>query len=268
MAIRRVTHHVRYGNGDGELVGFVRSDTPRPSRRSILPPPVTVPTRGPERPPLPVSGDRTFRDEGNRERADRRARQRIRRYVRENELNYMVVLTPKENILDYRRALRGVHRWERLVRDALPGRVWLRVAERQKRGAWHFHYAVHGWQPLAELRACLYRAVGKTPAGIPNWEIHVEAPPAGVGHEWGVRAIYVYLCKYLAKDFTSGEGRHRYSTCEAGRWPEIDVAEYPLGRRDRTPIAEFLCAKLVELTGRPPRAVFVDERSGVGWATT
>jgi len=135
--------------------------------------------------------------ERNRENVIKRAKTAIRRKAMHNKLNYMVTGTTRENIGDRAKFGAMVSEWERRVKHFLPGWETIIVLEKQKRGAYHFHAAVHGWQRLTLLRTLWWQIVGGQGEGT----IHVHAPPGG--HEgnsqWDIVRLARYLCKYLEK---------------------------------------------------------------------
>jgi hypothetical protein len=87
------------------------------------------------------------------------------------------------------------------MRDALGKFSYVIVAERQKRGAWHFHLALRGWQNLPLIRACWRRAGG-------DGNVDVQ-PFTGPNHK-----MASYMSKYISKAFTLDEldraSHHRY----------------------------------------------------------
>jgi hypothetical protein len=70
--------------------------------------------------------------------------------------------------------------------------MYIAVAERQARGAWHWHLAVRGRQDVGMLRASWRRVVG-------DGNIDVAAAPAA--RQAAPLALVRYLGKYLAKGF-------------------------------------------------------------------
>ena len=129
--------------------------------------------------------------EANEERALRRARTRLRRLVLASGASYLLTLTYRENVTDFDRASEDLRVFLRFVKRAYPKYAYIAVAERQKRGAWHWHLAVCGWQDLAFLRSTWLRVVG-------DGNIDVS-PPRGSGDRR--LALVRYLSKYLSKGF-------------------------------------------------------------------
>jgi hypothetical protein len=109
----------------------------------------------------------------------------------------MVTGTTRACIEDRAKFGAMVSEWERRVKHFLPEWETLIVLEKQERGAYHFHAAVHGWQRLTLLRKLWWDIVGGQGEGT----IHVHAPPGG--HEgnsqWDIVRLARYLCKYISK---------------------------------------------------------------------
>jgi len=140
-----------------------------------------------------------------RERAARRAKTQVRRWIMSQRLDYMLTLTYRENVEDRERAVADLSKFVELVRRHHKGDwPWLAVPERQKRGAWHFHIAVGGWQNVDLLRSIWGGIVG-------GGNIDVRTPRVGKRPRYGRLALAYYLSKYMTKDAGETEpGDHRY----------------------------------------------------------
>lgn len=140
-----------------------------------------------------------------RERAARRAKTQVRRWIMSQRLDYMVTLTYRENVEDRARAVSDLSKFITQVRSHYKGDFpWLAVPERQKRGAWHFHLAVRGWQNVDLLRSIWRGIVGEG-------NIDVRTPRAGKRARYGRLALAYYLSKYMMKDKDDTEpGESRY----------------------------------------------------------
>ena len=136
--------------------------------------------------------------ERNRENVLKRAKTAIRRKAMHNNLNYMVTGTTRACIEDREKFGAMVSEWERKVKHFLPKWECIIVLEKQKRGAYHFHAAVHGWQNrLPLMKKLWWDLVGGQGQGA----IIVTPPPGG--HEgnsqWDIVRLARYLCKYISK---------------------------------------------------------------------
>lgn len=146
----------------------------------------------------PADGLREVDKEANRERAIKRARTTLRRKVKElcgqADRAYMLTLTYAENMADYDRAVRDLRNFFRRVARAVKGKVhYVAVAERQERGAWHWHLVIDVY-----LDHSVWTEL---------W---------GNGFVWvkrvrSSRGAAAYIAKYIAKAFQEvAEGRKRY----------------------------------------------------------
>ena len=82
--------------------------------------------------------------EDHEDRAVRRARSRIRQLILTVRADHLLTLTYRDNVTDFKRACSDLNKFVRIVKDQLPGWVYIAVPEQQKRGAWHWHMAVCG----------------------------------------------------------------------------------------------------------------------------
>ena len=89
------------------------------------------------------AAEQAQKDADNKERSVRRARTKVRRLIKSKDLNTMLTLTYRENMVDRARMQRDFDVFMKRVRRIFPGFQYVCVFERQKRGAWHAHIAVH-----------------------------------------------------------------------------------------------------------------------------
>ncbi|MCK9380822.1 MAG: hypothetical protein M0P95_07115 [Sulfuritalea sp.] len=142
-------------------------------------------------------GESDFRDL-NEQRAVRRARSRLRKLILTTKADHLLTLTYRSNQEDFTQASSDLTKFIRRVRQHHPKWLFIAVAERQKRGAWHWHLAVPGRQDVNLLRACWHKVVGEG-------NIDVSAP-RGNEMQRQLRLV-AYLGKYLAKGFDDSETR-------------------------------------------------------------
>jgi len=136
--------------------------------------------------------------ERNRENVIKRAKTAIRRKSMHNHLNFLITLTTRACIGDRAKFGAMVSEWERRVKLLIPEWETVTVMEKQKRGAWHAHSAVHGWQKLILLRGIWQNICGGKGQGA----INVKPPPGRgkSGHaQWDIVRLAGYLCKYISK---------------------------------------------------------------------
>jgi len=161
--------------------------------------------------------------EDNRGRATRRARQQIKLRCRAINANHLVTLTYRENMQDLDRLLADWTAFLREFRGARLQKAWSYVAtrERQERGAWHVHIAVHGRQDVHSLRAAWL-------AVVLDGGVHVKGPEnrwrdlTQHGRGWTSRKLAAYIAKYVGKDVDQDAqaGRRSYWASKA-----VDVQE-------------------------------------------
>jgi hypothetical protein len=136
-----------------------------------------------------------------RHKSVNRTRTVIRRTIHAAGCDALLTLTFRRNETDHKVAFRILERFTRLMRQALGEFLYIGVAERQKRGAIHFHLAVKGWQDLQLIRSCWERAGGDGNIDIRKW----HGP---------LYRMASYISKYVSKSFTDEEldrrAEHRY----------------------------------------------------------
>lgn len=150
----------------------------------------------------------SLNEEKNRERAVQRARKRVRLLCKQILADRLLTLTYRENVLDRDRVERDFkefsRRMNKLAKRTGKDKWWyVAVLERQDRGAWHIHLAVHGRQVYDVVRALWHEVVG---AGMGN--IDVQNPKgnhAGKVKEWPRHKLAAYISKYIGKDAEDSE---------------------------------------------------------------
>lgn len=156
--------------------------------------------RKPSGRPRAARGASLFPDR-NRENVIKRAKTAIRRKCMHNKLDYLVTLTPRENITDRARFGALVSEFQRRVKLRFPEWDCITVLEKQERGAWHAHLGVHGWQKLQFQRKTWWAVVGDY-EGHHGGAVNVNPPPGkrvGQHLRWDIVALANYLCKYISK---------------------------------------------------------------------
>jgi len=199
-----------------------------------------------------IRGQSEAREE-NEKRASRRAASKVRRLVLTGKLDTLLTLTYRDNVTGFEVTAAHIARFERTVRAKYPLWKCVAVPERQKRGAWHWHLAVPGWQDVAFLRA-----TWRTIAGEGN--IDLAPPRRPRGHR--LVALARYLAKYLTKGFAEGRvlNRHRY---RASRGIEIPLQVIPLRVRTLDAALEAVRALVAGVAGTAGYE-FVDDEHASG----
>jgi len=163
----------------------------------------------------------TERELENRERAERRAKQTVRRRVMAGDLDHLLSVTYRSVQRDRRVALDHWREFVRLVRRRYPRWGYVQLLEYQERGSLHHHAAVRGFQDVNYLRLCWWQVTGG------DGNIDVQAPKGRRNPATMAR----YLCKYLSKAFHAEghvPGEHRYLTSQ-GMNPVIVRFDVPIG---------------------------------------
>ena len=132
----------------------------------------------------------------NQDRSVRRAKSRMRKLILSTNADHLLTLTYRNNIIDFDQAYRDLTKFIRLVRKELPVWTYIAVAEKQKRGAWHWHLAVSGRQDVNYLRKAWLKVVM-------DGNIDINPPKGKAKHRQLL--LVNYLSKYLAKTFAEGE---------------------------------------------------------------
>lgn len=183
--------------------------------------------------PLSLDGRRRAADAQNSSN-DRRARARARRFIVANGLNRLLTVTyAPPQPTDVGVVLADCARFERRLRQRLPGVVWARALERHESGAIHVHYALSGYvskELLARLWGRGFVDVRKIRA-------------AQQGGRESARAAARYVTKYISKAPTRAQGGHRYEVRQGFQPEEVRLAAWSSGEAVRA---------LVEAFGAPP----------------
>ncbi|WP_083294848.1 rolling circle replication-associated protein [Burkholderia plantarii] len=153
------------------------------------------------------------KSEANLEDAAKRAKQQVRLRCKAIGADRMITLTYRENMQDKVRLKRDFDSLRRRL-SKLSSFHYVAVAERQKRGAWHLHIAVHGRQNYRVLRSMWQSIVG---AGNGNINVRNPFREKGLRHK-----LASYLAKYITKDFAEHKlNEKRYWTSRGIDVPQV-----------------------------------------------
>jgi len=183
---------------------------------------------------------RSERAQEHRDRAVRRSRSRLRHLILATKSDHLLTLTYRANVVDFDDACRDLAKFVRLVRQRKPDWTYVAVAERQKRGAWHWHLAVHGRQDVGLLRTIWLRVVG-------DGNIDVSAAKSKRSNR--SLALVRYLGKYLAKGFAEDHelNARRFRASHGIRVPAT-VLNLPLEYRGKA--LTFAIEEVMKAAGR------------------
>lgn len=193
--------------------------------------------------------------EAHEDRASRRARSRLRQLILSANADHLLTLTYRDNVTDFEQASQDLRALVRRARKHLPNWVFIAVAERQKRGAWHWHLAVVGRQDVKLLRH-LWRSV------VGEGNIDVQQPTAGMNRRL---AIVKYLGKYLSKGFSEGDREingHRFRASLGIKVPGESLG-VPEGFRGD--VSAYVCSQLQQRAGKVG-FVWDESKNMAGWA--
>lgn len=145
-----------------------------------------------------------------------RAKTKVRRICKAMGLDSLLTLTYRVNQTDLELCKRHVKEFVRRVRRLIPGFAYCCAFERQQRGAWHVHIAVHklpfhlAWEGAKVKSYSVIRAVWRRVVGDLGGNIDESAKKRNSLKTPG--KIAAYISKYILKAFEEGE-RHtnRYS---------------------------------------------------------
>ncbi len=189
IAVRQIV----FPDGQVEVSAFPATDWSRCNQIRLL--------------PRPKRGESDKRERNN-EVAARRARQELRKRSKSIQANHMVTLTTKKNITDLDEFHALFKQWRRIMSKHAAFH-YVAVPERQTRGAWHLHVAMHG-RPARQLAI---RAWMKVCGGKGKGYCHIR-PPKGAGKfgkPWRQHELAGYISKYIGKDVGVSElNRKRY----------------------------------------------------------
>jgi len=181
--------------------------------------------------PAPTGAKRTKRGESeNRERnesvAGRAAKKRVRQACKTIGADRMITLTYRENMTDRETALKHLDNSDDACAN-MPNFTMLRSLKSKKRGALHFHIAVHGRQSYHLLRAIWSSIVGVDEQGRSMSNIDVRNPSKfGFGKD-GIHRLAAYIAKYCAKEMDCRELDQKRYFASRGI-PKPDVQSWPI----------------------------------------
>jgi len=169
--------------------------------------------------------------------------------------DHLLTLTYRGNVVDFERSCADLSKFVRLVKCRKAGWTYVAVAERQKRGAWHWHLAVCGRQDVALLRATWRRV-----AGDGNIDVQAAKSSRLVGSLALVRYLGKYLAKGLAEERELNARRFR-----ASLRIQVPTRSLALPPEYRGKAASFALAELQRATGSIGH-IWQAEDFSAGWA--
>jgi hypothetical protein len=178
------------------------------------------------------------RKQANLERAAKRAKSRVRHLCKAAGVDTLLTLTYATNMQDWAVLKRHTKEFNRRMGRIIPGWFYVGAFERQERGAWHVHMAVHRLPQSLELKPgvllksfnvirAVWRAVTKEHGG----NIDVQARKRNSRR--APSKIAAYIAKYMTKAFADGvPWSNRFSSSKGLTVPKperIRFVGYSLG---------------------------------------
>lgn len=179
----------------------------------------------------PFAGLRSLRpqeeiDADNADRAARRAKSEVRRRCKLMGLDTMLTLTYRANQQDEALCKRHMELFVKRLRKVVPGFWYLAAFERQARGAWHVHMAVHRIQSHFQQGGVrvksfdLVRAIWRSVVGELGGNVDIANRRKSARKT--VAQLAAYLSKYMTKAYAEGEAHSKRWTASRMKVPEAD----------------------------------------------
>ena len=147
-------------------------------------------------------------DELTLQKSISRARRTVKERCMQLLCDRMLTLTFRENCEDINEAWKCLKYFVQLCRRKWPNRwAYIAVPEYQKRGAVHFHLAIHGFYNVNTLRRLWLRAAGER-----GGNVDITSPRRYGQNSWNPKQIARYISKYLSKADSVEFNRKRYSS--------------------------------------------------------
>lgn len=164
------------------------------------------------------------RRDANLERAAVRAKQRVRHLCKAAGVDTLLTLTYRANMTDWAMLKRHVKEFNRRMARVIPGWFYVAAYERQERGAWHVHMAVHRVPRMLDhargVKVKSYsaiRAIWRAITGELGGNVDLRSSKR-------MRApsrIASYLSKYMTKAFADGDAwSNRFSSSKGVTVPK------------------------------------------------
>jgi hypothetical protein len=175
-----------------------------------------------------VESTKEERHQANLERAANRAKQRVRHLCKVAGIDTLLTLTYAANMTDWDTLKLHVKEFNRRMSKAIPGWFYVAAFERQKRGAWHVHMAIHRLPAMLQASngvkvksfnvvRSVWRAVAKDFGG----NIDVQAKKRN--SDRAPSRIAGYISKYMTKAFAEGDAwKNRFSSSKGITVPKAE----------------------------------------------
>ncbi|MFI4938963.1 MAG: hypothetical protein ACHP7O_01240 [Burkholderiales bacterium] len=193
----------------------------------------------------------------------RRARQAVRLRCKAISADRMITLTYRENMQCMARLKKDFDLFRRRFRKCGDFH-YIATVEKQERGAFHIHIAVHGRQVYQLIRSIWQSVVGPTADGKTGGQINVRDPHKfGFGKK-GAHKLAAYISKYISKDADDSElNKKRYWTSRGIVVPENNYYQLPYGTDCVEAFGHVM--RLACETNDGDMVFFGNDRLGMAW---
>ncbi len=164
--------------------------------------------------------------QANLERAAQRAKTRVRHLCKVAGVDTLLTLTYQANMQDWALLKAHVKEFNRRMKRLIPGWFYIAAFERQHRGAWHVHMAVH--RLPAQLAAStgvkvksfnVVRAVWRSVTCDLGGNVDVQSRKRN--SQRAPSKVAAYLSKYMLKAFSDGDAwSNRFSSSKGVTVPK------------------------------------------------
>lgn len=164
------------------------------------------------------------RELDNIDRAARRAKSEVRRRCKAMGLDTMLTLTYRANQQDEALCKKHMEAFVKRLRKIIPDFRYVAAFERQERGAWHVHMAVHRVQSHFQQGGVrvksfdLLRAVWRSVVGELGGNVDVSNKKKSARKT--VAQLAAYLSKYMTKAYAEGQEHSKRWTASRMALPE------------------------------------------------
>lgn len=225
--------------------------------------------------------DQEERDKENRQRSAKRAKQNVRYLCKQLFADHMLTFSYRANVLDRELVAKHWKEFVRLFRIRYSEWKYLAVLEKQERGSFHIHVAVHAKQDIRWLLRCWLIAIGQPLEEVSAWllgglklgdkslgAVNVEPPKrrwGGTSKLWKRDKLSGYLTKYIGKEFEEADKNAKKYW--HSRNVEKPVVERFWLRAETYEQAIIEAHDLVFYTGCTSMSMWNDHKAGVVWIT-
>lgn len=227
---------------------------------------VTIKQTGPLPMPNRAKRGQSEKRQENNDDSAKRAKQAVRLRCKTIAADRMITLTYRENMQDTARLKRD---WDAFRRGMGRHKQFHYVAtvERQARGAFHIHVAVHGRLMYQLVRSIWQRIVGLTVDGKQAGQVNVRDPHKFGFGKMGAHKLAAYISKYISKDVDAHDlNKKRYWTSRGIVVPEKNYYQLPYGADTFEAFAHVM--QLAADHNNDGMTFFSNQALGVCWVAT